>query len=259
MHSTLYHSLNQIPDLQLIQLDEVSSTNDFLRDFHAPESCRLVLATAEHQTVGRGQRGNSWESEHGCNLLFSLMVHPANVEARVGFCLSEAIAMAVQQALGKYSEGFSVKWPNDIYYEDRKVAGILIENTLKGKLIASSVIGVGLNVNQHAFLSDAPNPISLSQIVGHDVDRALVLQHVIENFILYYGWIEQGQTEALHQLYMRNMYRGMGVYPYSDEHGTFSASIIGVEPSGHLLLQDQDGVQHRYAFKEVKFVGIPNP
>ena len=261
----------------MIELDEVDSTNNFLRHLDTANDHRMMLVTAEFQTAGRGADTNRWESARGENLLFSLRVMPSNLPVRRMFALSEAAALAVMEAMtsslpqplqrrGGRMRQFTpplegkgeatIKWPNDIYYGDSKVAGILIENDLQGAKVLRSTIGIGINVNQRRFLSDAPNPRSLADIVGHDVERHLVLEHFMESFTHYLYNIEGGDEkalDALHETYKSHLYRLGEEHAYSDKDGTFRATLIDVEPSGHLVLRDTEVTLRRYAFKEVKF------
>lgn len=252
-----------------IKLDEVDSTNDFLRHLETPSDCSTTLVTAEFQTAGRGADRNHWESAKGENLLLSLRVMPASLPAARMFTISEITALAVKEALDTFivhikwkSEkfsSFSIKWPNDIYYGDDKVAGVLIENDLQGSKVLRSIIGIGINVNQRCFLSDAPNPCSLADIVGHDVERLLVLEEFMSRFKHYMQQIDDGSTDvldALHHSYVRHLYRRDEEHSYSDALGTFRATLIDVEPTGHLILRDTEGTFRRYAFKEVRY-GFP--
>ena len=141
----------------------------------------------------------------------------------------------------------------DICCGQRKMTGILIENELAGTLVRRSILGVGLNVNQKRFVSDAPNPVSLRQVLGREVDREEVLERLLDRFSLYVAMLENGLFDELHQLYLSRLFR-LGVEAdYSDADGRFRATITGVEPAGHLLLTDTEGHQRRYAFKEVKY------
>jgi len=236
-----------------IVLDEVDSTNNFLHGYQSADEKAITLVTAEHQSSGRGQRGNSWESEQGKNLIFSLLVYPKMPVSHV-FSLSEACALAIRDALMAFTTDIEVKWPNDIYWHDKKIAGILIETSLTGKQIMEGIIGVGVNINQQVFLSDAPNPISLSLITGKTYDRALVMDKIKEQFAQNLEILLQGDFDTLHQRYMSALYHREGYHPYRDEQGPFLATIVGVAPSGHLILKDQEGHERRYAFKEVEQV-----
>ncbi len=251
-----YFSLEDSPSFRMIRLDEVDSTNSYLRRLDMQDDQRLTLVTAEFQSAGRGADTNRWESERAKNLLFSLRLMPKSLPARRMFAISEVAALAVRDALNASAPGFCIKWPNDVYYEDSKVAGILIENDLQGAKIRCSTIGIGVNINQRRFLSDAPNPRSLADIVGHDIERHLVLERFMERFTHLFGQIEDGRPEALdalHENYKNHLYRFGEEHTYSDKDGTFRATLTDVEPSGHLILRDTNGSLRRYAFKEVKW------
>lgn len=263
-----------------IHLDEVESTNTFLRTFKTEEEHRLTLVTATNQTGGRGQRGNSWESEPGKNVVFSLLLHPRFVNPLEVFSLSEAIALAVCEAVeenlgvnaeeeannakeeannakeeaGKNEDEVAVKWPNDIYVGEKKICGILIENTLRGYMIEDCIIGVGLNVNQRDFVSDAPNPVSLLNLTDKEHDTDKVLKSVMERFDVLYQKLENGQQKEVHKEYMKHLFRRTGIHKFRDECGDFCASIAEVEPSGHIVLLDTEGKRRRYAFKEVTYL-----
>ena len=202
---------------------------------------------AEYQTAGKGCGINSWESERGKNLTFSLLIHPENILANRQFQISMAISLAVCDALGQYIGDLSIKWPNDIYWRNGKLGGILIENSLKGNAIKDSIIGVGLNINQHVFRSDAPNPVSLLQISGQEADREKLLDDILRKF----GDYLDADIKAR---YLSMIYRKRGFHPYADKEGAFMAEFEDVEDDGHLILRDDNGVMRRYAFKEVQFI-----
>ena len=153
-------------NFRITRLDETDSTNAYIRRMlSAPQQgetdpvadqSRYWVVTTEFQSSGRGQGTNTWESERGKNLLFSVLCHPVWIPITGQFILSEAIALAIRDALAVYDSHFTIKWPNDIYWNDKKICGILIENTLGGGHIKDCILGVGLNVNQNAFHSDAP-------------------------------------------------------------------------------------------------------
>ena len=255
-----HFQLDDSPWFQMIEMDEVTSTNDFLRSYRPVEERRITLVTAEYQTAGRGSGQNHWESERGKNLLFSLLVHPRHISPERVFVLSEVLALSICNALANsqssiFNVQFRVKWPNDIYYGDNKICGMLIENDLKGQQLENCVMGVGINVNQTTFLSDAKNPISLAQIIGHEVERRFVLEKVMAHFTRYYDWAEQGHFADIHELYLNNLYRKDEKHLFCDEMGEFYGTIIDVEPSGHLIIADAlTNEKRRYAFKEVEYV-----
>lgn len=207
------------------------------------------VVVAEYQTAGRGCGTNTWESERGKNLLFSILIHPKDLPANRQFLVSMAIANSIAKVLSEYVKNVSIKWPNDIYVDDRKICGILIENRLQGNTIKDSIIGVGLNVNQREFHSDAPNPVSLVNLTGRTFDTESLLQQLLEAFDA-----EWADVEGIRSRYMTQLYRRKGFYPYADKDGAFMAEIAGVEDDGHLLLRDDSGHDRHYAFKEVQFI-----
>ena len=206
-----------------------------------------MVVWTDYQTAGKGQGTNSWESERGKNLLFSIFYHPEGIPANRQFVISMAISLAIADALGEQIGDVSIKWPNDIYWRNGKIGGILIENRLSGQIIRDSIIGVGINVNQQHFHSDAPNPVSLWQIHGQETDREALLHEILDRFSLY---IHQDIKER----YKAILYRRKGFHPYSDKEGTFMATFVDVEDDGHLLLSDESGKERRYVFKEVQYI-----
>jgi len=202
---------------------------------------------ADYQTDGRGCGNNHWEAERGKNLLFSLLIHPEHITANRQFHISKVVSIAICEALGQHIADLSIKWPNDIYWRNDKICGILIENTLKGHFIKDCIIGVGLNVNQRQFHSDAPNPVSLWQIIHQDTDREELLHSILNAFDKY-------MAEDVKAKYLQKLYRRKDFHHYADKDGTFMAELVTVEDDGHLLLRDDNNQQRRYAFKEVKFI-----
>lgn len=242
----------------------MDSTSTFIREMIADERTGgvvsaqalpgMTLVVAEDQTKGRGQVGNSWETEKGKNIIFSLLCHPDFVRASKQFLLSQCMALAIRNALAEHVDGVKVKWPNDIYVGDKKISGTLIECDLMGKSIANCIIGTGVNINQEVFVSDAPNPTSLKLLTGKEHDKEEILTDIIQRFSELYDRLAQGEEEAIRSEYMQCLYRSDGMYEYEDVRGRFKAEIAGVEPTGHLLLKFDNGNVVRYEFKEVKFV-----
>ena len=307
--------LDDSPYFRMIELDEIDSTNNFLKGYRPLTPVDVTLVTAEHQSAGRGQAGNSWESERSQNLLFSLLLTACPVPSSQLFAISEAIALAIREAMihhslllpsgrlgslelplnvaaapqrganshlrrresggglinhpssprGGWEGAFTVKWPNDIYVGDSKIAGILIENDLQGASVSRSIIGCGVNINQASFHfptlaptaidgeKHAPTPVSLFQLLGHTTERRFVLESIMDHFMHHYADLQRGAFDKIHAAYRAALYRGTGLHPFRDADGPFTASIEGVEPTGHLLLRDTDHRLRRYAFKEVSF------
>ncbi len=242
------------------RLEQTDSTNSWLREHSGNLDMSLLfnVAVTGYQSAGRGQKGNSWESARDENLLFSILACPSFVDASRQFRLSEAIALAVTDAiaphLGEKASDLSVKWPNDIYWRDKKLAGILIENRIQGSHLSECIIGVGLNVNQPEFYSDAPNPVSIRNITGACADRDDLLADILSNMASYYGQIQAGGSDEIHRLYMRRLFRRDGLHPYRDENGMFNAAIESVMPNGIIILRDENGTERRYEFKQVRFI-----
>lgn len=244
------------PYWKYLHLDFTSSTMTALRDMPFPHTAgQGLLLTADYQTAGHGQRGTQWESAAGRNLLFSLRFAPCGIGARGQFALSEALALSVVEALDGTAAGcFFVKWPNDIYWADKKIGGMLLEHTLSGGDIVTVLAGVGLNVNQERFAGAAPNPVSLFQIKGEATDRTSLLEEIMRRFDAYLCLLSHGETARLHRRYLERLYRREGLHSYRDAQGRFEARITDVAPDGTLHLTDAAGRTRHYLFKEVQFM-----
>ena len=207
------------------------------------------VVCADFQTSGRGQQGTSWESGKNKNLLFSLLLYPKHILANEQFLISQAVSIGIKQVLDKYADSISIKWPNDIFWNDRKIAGILIENSLQGTHIKHSIVGIGLNVNQTEF-QHAPNAISLKQVTERSFSRKKLLQEISEGILDVY---RSESAETIRAEYMQMLYRKSGYFPYSAQNDIFEAEITQIHPDGRLELQDQMGEKRSFYFKEVKF------
>ena len=233
-----------VMNFRFTHIDETDSTNRWLKEHGGEED---MVVWTDYQTAGRGCGTNTWESERGKNLLFSVLIHPTDIVVNRQFHISMAISLSICEALGQHIGDLSIKWPNDIYWRNGKIGGILIENTLQGMTIKECIIGVGLNVNQRVFRSDAPNPVSLWQICEHETDCEQLLRDILCCFKKYY-------VQDVRKQYRSMLYRRQGFHPYTDQNGVFMAAIHDVEDDGHLVLRDESGNDRRYAFKEVQFV-----
>lgn len=239
---------------QLIQLDTVDSTNTYLRNYAHCYQAEMVVVTANYQQQGKGQGTNKWESEKDKNLLLSILIHPHAIAIQQQFVLSMVGALSLKAVLDKYVNHISLKWPNDIYWKDKKLCGTLIETSVDTKGIKNCIFGIGLNVNQTCFTSDAPNPISLCGIIGHKIDRNLLLQQIIKSFRYYYDMLLHQTHEVIIQKYHAALYRRNEVHEYRDKNGGFKAILQGVDEYGHLILYDLKGEKRVYGFKEVEFI-----
>lgn len=244
---------------RIFDVGEVSSTNTHMAN-HKNEFVHGDVAFTDNQTAGRGQRGNSWEAEPGKNLTFSFMTRDLKVPVAKQFCISEAVAIAVAEVLSQYTDGIKIKWPNDIYYHDRKICGILIENTVSGYSITHSIAGIGININQREFLSPAPNPVSLLQITGKEYDLPTLLSLFADKLRELVDPFTQHNYETyakkIEVKYATMLYRADGqLHPFQLPDGTcVMASIQGVASDGLMTLRYADGSDHKFYFKEVSFV-----
>ena len=169
--------------------------------------------------------------------------------------ISRMASLAVKNCLDQFVDDIRIKWPNDIFWKDKKIAGMLIENDVQGKYIQNSVIGIGININQQGFPEDLPNPVSLWQITGTDNDIDNIADIFVREFFLLYREFQDGKTTQIEDEYMLDLYRVNDYYWFKDEGGSFKAKIKEVMPSGHLVLETMDeGDLRQYAFKEVSFI-----
>lgn len=240
-------------NLNILNIKECDSTNAFLQRLliQADVAEGTVIST-NFQSKGRGQLTNVWEAEDGKNILCSILLRPTSLPIKSQFLISQAISVAIVDVLNTFAEGFSIKWPNDIYYREDKIAGILIENNLTSAGISSCIIGLGLNVNQKVFKSDAPNPISLHNIIGIETSVPSLLQSILNHFNNVYSLVYT-DVQTLRQRYFSLLLFKGEMRAYQDENGIFNGKIIDVENDGHLIIEDAEGTKRRYAFKEVSY------
>ena len=228
----------------LVHINETNSTNNYLQALCARQQTEeFTTVVADFQTSGRGQRGNSWEAEPDKNLLFSFVIFPVFLEARQQFLISQIVSLAIKEELDTYTTDISIKWPNDIYWKDKKICGMLIENDL-----------MGININQEVFHSSAPNPVSLFQITGKQYDIFNILEHIMLRIQIYYDLLQKNNTALITAQYERSLFRKEGMYRYKDVNGEFMANIVCVEPEGRLILEDETQTKRGYMFKEVEYL-----
>lgn len=240
---------------EIIHIRETNSTNNYLKELLLTGSVEEgTVVWADFQSAGKGQRGNGWESEAEKNILFSIVLFPSFVKAGEQFILSQIVSLAVANCLQEYTEGISIKWPNDIYWNEKKICGILLENTILEDNIGYSVAGVGININQENFRSDAPNPVSLKQITNRDYNLEEILKTVIDNINVYYQQINIGNADHLVKQYKESLFRKEGYHLYNDGVSNFLAQIQDVNSSGILILKTKEGEERHFAFKEVKYI-----
>lgn len=231
---------------------ETTSTNDNARDAKYRHG---DVVWAERQTAGRGQRGHTWTSPEGENLTFSLVLEPLFLPVGEQFLLSEAAALALTDTFAIFGIDTRIKWTNDIYVDDRKLVGMLLEHNYSGQTLCRTIAGIGINVNQRAFDPALPNPVSMAQAAGRTFDR----QEVLETFLCCcdnrYAQLQRGEKVTLQRDYRDRMYRLGEMHPFRLPDGTpIRAAIEGVRPSGELILLHADGTRREYLFREIEFV-----
>lgn len=234
------------------RFDSLASTNSRMAQMAGGLRHGDIVICRE-QTAGRGQRGNSWEAAPGANLTFSLMLRPRVLPPARSFEMSMAVSVGIVRALRDIlGKEILIKWPNDIYAGDLKLAGILIENSFSGNAIDHAIVGIGLNVNQTVFVSDAPNPVSMAQIAGRMFDLGTVLDAVAGSIISTFDAYEDAPCPSrLSAIYHSMLWRREGTHRWLDNltGETLLAPLARVETSGHLVLATEP--PRRYAFKEI--------
>ena len=239
----------------LIFLTEVESTNNYANQLVLSKAAvDGTVVLAQHQKKGRGQHGNSWESEAGKNLLASIILYPDFLPAARQFYLSKIASLVLVDFLQTETSEVFIKWPNDIYIQNKKVAGILIENAVKGQNLSSSIIGIGLNLNQEKFVTDAPNPVSLKQVTGKEYDIETVAKTLADEIG---KWVQKLKENCFHEIdsaYFDLLFRVNEWAFFTKQGKQFEAKITGIGEFGQLVLLQRNGNSTEYMFKEVEFV-----
>ena len=242
----------------ILQLDELPSTNLFLVDLEElrpmPEGTVVV---AKRQTAGIGQSGNSWSSEAGKNLTFSLLLRPTFLPTQSQFQLHKVLSIAVLQTLQELlpdHNDISIKWPNDIYVGNRKICGMLVNNKISGCTYTLAVCGIGLNVNQTAFDPSIPNPTSLKTVAGKDFELFDVLQLLLHNIGVWYNVLKTGDNATIDDTYFSDMLNFGKPSRYLHHGKTITATITGTDKFGRLLLQTDYNEAIICDIKEIKYL-----
>ena len=228
-----------------------SSTNDDARDEKYREG---DVVWADFQTAGRGQRGHEWHSRKGENLTFSVVLEPTFVPIAEQFAVSEVVALSLVDMLAEYGIEARIKWTNDIYVGDRKLVGILIEHSLAAATLRRTIAGIGINVNQTEFDASLPNPVSMAQLLGRELNAEKVLQRFLVHLQRNYEALREMQN-SLHQRYNELLYRLGEFHTYALPNGErFEAKILGTASSGALQLENKKKEIKEYLFKEIEFI-----
>lgn len=240
----------------LHEFETLASTNQYASKLlkEKPPTEGTIIITYD-QYAGKGQATNKWESAPHKNLTFTTILYPKFLLARKQFLLNQVVSLSVFDTLQKYiKQGLSIKWPNDIYVFDKKITGILIQNSLQGSTLQSTIIGIGLNVNQQKFVSDAPNPTSVALEVGKLLDLEVVLAEFCQQLEANYLQLKANQTELIQQRYLNSLFRFKKPAFYQRPDGTiFKGQIKGVTDIGKLIIETAQGAEN-FAFKEIKYI-----
>jgi len=241
----------------LVKLDAINSTNSYLKELSKViTTSNWTVVTTDYQTTGRGQMETKWESERGKNLMCSVLIKLKNVKAENQFYLNCAVSLGIFNALKSYNlPKLRIKWPNDIMSDNKKMGGILIENSLVNNNIYQTVVGIGINVNQERFPIHLSKAVSLKQIFKKNFDRDLILNQIIISIKEQILFLNQNKFEILHKNYENVMYKKN--IPHMFEHATgqkFLGKILGITKAGKLIVEKQDGSIQKYGFKEIIFL-----
>ncbi|SMG41265.1 biotin--[acetyl-CoA-carboxylase] ligase [Sphingobacterium psychroaquaticum] len=244
----------------LIVLDQVTSTNDYLKQLlsNITPSPQGTAIMAIHQTQGKGQRGSQWITQAGKNLTFSFALFPQNLPATAAFNINMMVSLAIHKYLHKSVEQVKVKWPNDIYINNKKVGGVLIENQLSGRNIKSSVIGIGINVNQANFSEDINHKAtSLARETGLPRELQDTCLDILETFFDIYASVNVADTDLLLQQYNELLYQKDMEAQYEIQGQRKTGTIRRVTDNG-LLLLEMDGEERSFDLKEISFIPPTN-
>jgi len=236
----------------------VDSTNNYATArVHAGMASHGMMFFAHEQWAGKGQRGKSWTSTPGENIIVSTVLEPANLAITQQFALSAAVALACHDLFSRYAgvSDTAIKWPNDLYWRDRKAGGILIENTFKGDQWTYAIVGTGININQTQFPGTARNPVSLRQITGRSFDAPALARELGACLEQRYQELIKGNAASLLQEYNQRLYRRDQPVRLKKDQAVFETVIKGVAPTGELLTRDV--LDRRFSFGEVEWVIDP--
>ncbi len=239
----------------IFELPSLYSTNDYCKQITS-SSCtdEGTVVWTRKQIAGRGRGSNRWESEDGKNLTFSVILKPIFLEPANQFFISMAVSLGITAYLKKHTIDVKIKWPNDIYIGDKKIAGILIENSVMDKRITQSIVGIGLNLNQIKFSNHLPNPVSLKQIVSRTFPPDESLKHVCSELNHWYRRLKLGELKEIKEYYISQLYRLNEKHPFRDKNEIFQAYVRGVDNFGRLAMEiDGAGIRY-FGFNEVGFV-----
>jgi BirA family biotin operon repressor/biotin-[acetyl-CoA-carboxylase] ligase len=240
---------------RVVKLEETGSTNRFLNELTQREILpEGTVVTANYQVAGQGLGGTSWFSDPGKNLLMSVVFNPDFLPIRKIYLISKAIALAIKDFLVDENIPAKIKWPNDIYVEDKKICGVLIENSLRGSVVLQSICGIGLNVNQENFPEEIPNPVSMKLVTGNTFSTDECMVKLCRQLEKRYLQIKDQNFNLINNDYLKSLHRFYEMETYEAGSEKFNARIIDVEDEGRLVIKKENGAILRFAFKEIKFL-----
>ena len=242
----------------LLHLPSVDSTNNYAKDFIAKSSpIDGTVILADEQVAGRGQSGTIWLADANKNLTFSVIFHTSFLRATEQFYLNMAISLGISYAIHSIIQPFNnsaiqIKWPNDIYADNKKIVGILIENTISGMNLKYSIIGIGLNVNQENFPKEI-NATSFKTLLGKEEDKNIILDTVLASIEKYFLLLKERKFDQLKKEYIENLFRYRLISKYKKGEEIFEGSIFDVDEIGNLILETSAGIQ-KFGFKDISFL-----
>jgi BirA family transcriptional regulator, biotin operon repressor / biotin---[acetyl-CoA-carboxylase] ligase len=235
--------------------ESLSSTNTTAAQLvRTGEPAEGTIIHTDFQSAGRGQAGNKWESEKGKNLLFSIILYPKSVRPEDQFLISMTISLGICDFLDRHCQGTRIKWPNDIYFNNDKIAGILIENSIMGSSIENTIAGIGLNINQEKFTGVHPDPVSLKMATGKDYDTADCLTDLLSDLDKRYKQLLYGDRGMIRNDYLSRLYRFNEWRSYKLADSVFSGRIKDVLMTGQIRIEQEDGSIRDYSFKEFGYL-----
>ena len=239
-------------------LEQCDSTNrELWRMLEAGKDFREGFAVhTGYQSAGRGQGSASWVSEAGKNLLCSVLLKPHFLPPAKQFLINKCLALAIRETLSQIDtlHNFTIKWPNDIYAENQKVAGTLIENRIMGNTLELCVAGIGININQQNFPPEIPNPGSLAILNQKEYNTKQCLENLLESIMKHYSLLKKNQVESIDQAYLNHLLGYKKEMNYMSQGKVFRACIQGVNEHGKLILVDEKNNTREFGLKEVEFL-----
>ncbi len=239
---------------KLLYFNDLDSTNAYLATrINAGNYEDGLMVRTDFQSKGRGYGKNHWESNRGENLLFSFVIRPDFLPPEQQFDISRIVCLSLLKYLESYAEGFKIKWPNDILFNQSKIAGILIEHQISGNSLANSIIGIGINLNQTQFSPEAGRPCSLKNICGRQFNPADELNLLINYLNQNYQFLKEGNRDAIHRNYLQYLYRYRIWSKFEWDNTEYTGRISGVNEYGQLELELPQGEILSFGFKEIIF------